>query len=85
MSADNRPTTVIRDCAKRQRVKLRYGCLLSLKAFCQETDLQVTLGDFVLKIRKIGKENLYLTKNQFERYEICCVKDNHNYMRTCVK
>ena len=38
------------------------------------------LGDFALKKRKIGKRNMYLTKNQFGRNEICCAKDSHNYM-----
>ena len=32
------------------------------------------------KTRKIGKGNLYLTKNQLSRNEICCVLDNYNYM-----
>ena len=39
------------------------GFLLFLKAFSWETDLWVTLGDFVVKKRKIGKGKLYLTEN----------------------
>ena len=35
----------------------------------------MTLGDFTVKKRKIGKGNLYLTEN-----EIRCAADNHNYM-----
>ena len=38
------------------------------------------LGDFALKKCKIGKGNLYSTKNQFGRKQICCAEDNHNYV-----
>ena len=51
------------------------GCLLFLKAF---------LKIFCSKKRKIGKENLYSTKNQLGRNETCCAEDNHNWV-TCVK
>ena len=37
---------------------------------------------FCSEKRKIGKGNLYLTKNQFGRNEICCAEDNHNNIRT---
>ena len=35
---------------------------------------------FCSKKCKIGKENLYVTKNQLKRNQNCCVEDNHNYM-----
>ena len=36
---------------------------------------------FGLKDAKLGgPTNLYLTKNQFGRKEICYAEDNHNYM-----
>ena len=47
------------------------GFLLFLKAFSSETILKVTLGDFAVKKRKIGKGNLYLTKNRLSRNEMC--------------
>ena len=60
--------------------------LLFLKAFSWETDLWVTQGDLKLKIRKIGKGNLYLTKNPLSRNEMWCAADNHNYMcHPCAK
>ena len=34
---------------------------------------------FCSEKRKIGKGNLYLTKSQFDRNEICCAEDIHNY------
>ena len=54
--------------------------LLFLKAFSWETDLWVTLGDFGVKKRKIGKGNVYLTKNRWSRNEMRCASDNHNNM-----
>ena len=56
------------------------GFALFLKAFSWEIDLWVTLGDFTVKKRKIGKGNLYLTENRLSRNEILCATDNHNYM-----
>ena len=56
-----------------------------LKAFSRETDLKVTPGDFAIKKRKIGKGNLYLTKNQNSRNEICCVEDYFNYISNMCK
>ena len=62
------------------------GFLLFLKAFSWETDLLVTLGDFTLKKRKIGKGNLYLTENQLNRNEMWCAVVNHNHMgHICAK
>ena len=44
----------------------------------------MTLGDFTVKKRKIGKGNLYLTENRLSWNEMCCDSDNHNYMcHTC--
>ena len=40
----------------------------------------MTLGDFAVKKRKIGKGNLYFTENRFSLNEMCCASDNHNYM-----
>ena len=51
-----------------------------LKAFSSETDLCVTLGDFTVKKREIGKGNLYFTENLFDRNEIWCAEDNHGYV-----
>ena len=56
------------------------GFLLFLKAFSWEADLLVTLGDFTVKKRKIGKRNLYLSENWSNWNEICYAADNHNYM-----
>ena len=65
------------------------GFLLFLKAFSWETDLWVTLGDFTVKKRKIGKGNLYLTENRLSWNEMCCAADHNNYMchiiRTSIK
>ena len=54
--------------------------LLVLKAFSQEFDLWITLGDFKVKKCKIGKGNLYLAENRISRNEMWCAADNHNYM-----
>ena len=60
--------------------------LLFSKAFSWETDLWVTLGDFTVKKRKIGKGNLYLTENRISWNEMCCAADNYNYMcHPCAK
>ena len=46
----------------------------------------MTLGDFKVKKRKIGKGNLYLSENRLSWNEMCCAADNHNYMcHTCAK
>ena len=56
------------------------------KAFFWETDLWVTLGDFVVKQRKIRKGNRHLTGNRLSRNKTECAADNHNYMcRICTK
>ena len=49
------------------------------KAFSQEIDLWITLSHFFLKIHKILKRNIYVTKNQFSRDKIFCVEENHSY------
>ena len=36
--------------------------------------------DFCAEKCKIGKENLYVTKNWFARNKICCAEDNHSHM-----
>ena len=54
------------------------GFLLFLKAFSWETDLWLTLGDFAVKFRKIGKENLNLIENWLNRNKMWCALDNHN-------
>ena len=51
-----------------------------MKAFSWETDLWVTLDDFVVKKSKIWKGNLYVTENRLSRNEMWCVADNHNNM-----
>ena len=62
------------------------GGKLFLWAFARETDLWVTLSDFMVKKRKIGKVNLYLTEISFSGNEMWCVADNHNYMcHICAK
>ena len=46
----------------------------------------MTLGDFKVKKRIIGKGNLYLTENRLSLNEMCCAADNRNYMcHTCAK
>ena len=55
------------------------GFSFFLKAF--ETDLLVTLGDFTVKKRKIGKGNLFLTENRFSKNEIWCAVVYRNQMR----
>ena len=41
---------------------------------------------FCTKKCKIKKVNLYLSKDQFGRYEICFTEDNHSYMSNiCAK
>ena len=56
-------------------------CILThFDVFC----VSVTLGDFTIKKRKIGKGNLYTTENRLSWNEMCCAADNHNYVcRTC--
>ena len=58
-------------------------------SFSWENDLWVTLGDFVLKKRKNGNENLhdlYLAKSLFDRNETGCADDKCNYMSNmCAK
>ena len=62
------------------------GFLLFLEAFSWETDLWLTLGDFTVKKCKIGRRNLYLTKNRSSRNGILCAADNHNNMcHLCAK
>ena len=71
---------------QKKKKKKGDGFLLFLKAFSWETDLWVTLGDFMVKIKKIGKGNLYLTENKLSWNEMCCAADNHNYKcHTCAK
>ena len=70
-----------------------FALLLFLKTFSWETDLLVTLGDFMAKKkkkkkknRKIGKGNLYLTESRFSRNEMWCAVVNHDHVRyICAK
>ena len=43
--------------------KIRQGFAL-FKSISRESDLWVTLGDFIVKTRKIGEGNQYSTENQ---------------------
>ena len=68
-------TSVCPRGARREKAK-GDGFLLFLKAFSWEADLLVTLGDFTVKKRKIGKGNLYLSENWSNWNEICYAADN---------
>ena len=54
------------------------GFLVFFKAFSQETDLWVTLGDFTVKKVKSGREICNLTENRLSRNKMWCKADNHN-------
>ena len=60
--------------------------MLFLKVFSWETDRWVTLGDFTVKKRNIGKGIMYLPENRLSRNEMWCAVDIYNYMcHTCAK
>ena len=48
---------------QKKKKKMATGFLLYLKAFSWEIDLWVTLGEFMVKKRQIGKKNPYLIKD----------------------
>ena len=52
-----------------QKKKKAHRFLLFLKIFSWETDLWVTLGNFMVKNVKIAKGILYLTENWLSRNE----------------
>ena len=55
------------------------GFLLFLKAFSWETDLWVTLGDFMVKTQNWEGKSAF-NENQLGRNEIWHVEDNYSYM-----
>ena len=73
------------------------GCkLFFLKAFSEETDLLVTIGDFTVKtkqktnkltkMKKIGKGSMYLTENRFSGNKILAYGGIHKHMHhICAK
>ena len=67
-------------------MKKRRRVFALLKALFRETGLSVTLGDFKVKRRKIGKRNLYLIENRLRGNKMVCAAENHNYMcHVCAK
>ena len=60
--------------------------LLILKAFSKETDHLSNARWFYAKQGKIGKGNIYSTKNRLNDNDMWCESDNHNYMcHLCAK
>ena len=63
--------------------KKATGFCSFLKAFSWETDLWVTLGDFTVQKRKIGKGNLYLKSIKLKRNVLCCSKSQFCMLHMC--
>ena len=61
---------VLREKTKKTKQNKNDGFLFFLKAFSWDIDLWVTLGDFTVKKREIGKRQLYLAENWLRRNEI---------------
>ena len=50
------------------------------KAFSWDISLWVMLGNFALKKGKVGKGNMYLTKNQLVETKLADAEDNHSWL-----